>query len=85
MMYDIFSPHFILFFMIIIVFLHSFVIVHPCFMQEIEEKNQHWTMRIRPHEKLWHIDLGEIWRYPNLIELLATQISLPTNVSGVNK
>jgi len=26
-------------------------------------------MRIRPHEKLWHIDLGEIWRYRDLIEL----------------
>lgn len=26
-------------------------------------------MRIRPHERLWHIDLGEIWRYRDLIEL----------------
>ena len=26
-------------------------------------------MRIRPHEKLWHIDLGEIWHYRDLIEL----------------
>ena len=26
-------------------------------------------MKIRPHEKLWHIDLGEIWRYRDLIEL----------------
>ena len=26
-------------------------------------------MKIRPHEKLWHIDLGEIWRYHDLIEL----------------
>ena len=26
-------------------------------------------MKIRPHEKLWHIDFGEIWRYRDLIEL----------------
>jgi lipopolysaccharide transport system permease protein len=26
-------------------------------------------MKIRPHERLWHIDLGEIWRYRDLIEL----------------
>ena len=26
-------------------------------------------MRIRPHERLWHIDLGEIWCYRDLIEL----------------
>ena len=26
-------------------------------------------MRIRPHERLWHIDLGEIWHYRDLIEL----------------
>ena len=26
-------------------------------------------MRIRPHEKLWHVDWGEIWRYRDLIEL----------------
>lgn len=26
-------------------------------------------MRIRPHEKLWHVDRGEIWRYRDLIEL----------------
>ena len=26
-------------------------------------------MKIRPHEKLWNIDLGEIWRYRDLIEL----------------
>ena len=30
---------------------------------------QYWTMRIRPHERLWHIDVGEIWRYRDLIEL----------------
>ena len=34
-----------------------------------EISNQYWTMRIRPHEKLWHIDLGEIWHYRDLIEL----------------
>ena len=34
-----------------------------------EEQKQFWTMRIRPHERLWHIDLGEIWRYRDLIEL----------------
>lgn len=33
------------------------------------EPKQYWTMRIRPHERLWHIDLGEIWRYRDLIEL----------------
>ena len=32
-------------------------------------QQQVWTMRIRPHERLWHIDLGEIWRYRDLIEL----------------
>jgi lipopolysaccharide transport system permease protein len=37
-------------------------------MNKIEQK-QYWTMRIRPHERLWHIDLGEIWRYRDLIEL----------------
>ena len=35
----------------------------------IEEQKQFWTMQIRPHERLWHIDLGEIWRYRDLIEL----------------
>ena len=34
-----------------------------------EEQNQFWTMQIRPHERLWHIDLGEIWHYRDLIEL----------------
>ena len=37
-------------------------------MSEIEQK-QYWTMKIRPHERLWHIDLKEIWRYRDLIEL----------------
>lgn len=26
-------------------------------------------MHIRPHERLWHIDFGEIWHYRDLIEL----------------
>jgi lipopolysaccharide transport system permease protein len=34
-----------------------------------KNSNQFWTMRIRPHEKLWHVDWGEIWRYRDLIEL----------------
>ena len=34
-----------------------------------KEQKQYWTMRIRPKEKLWHIDLGEIWRYRDLIDL----------------
>ncbi|QVJ80360.1 lipopolysaccharide transport system permease protein [Prevotella sp. khp1] len=32
-------------------------------------QQQVWTMKIRPHERLWHINLGEIWRYRDLIEL----------------
>ena len=32
-------------------------------------ESQYWTMKIRPRERLWHIDLGEIWRYRDLIEL----------------
>ena len=34
-----------------------------------ENENQHWTLRIQPHEKLWQIHLGEIWRYRDLIGL----------------
>lgn len=30
---------------------------------------ENWTLVIRPHEKLWHIDFGEIWRYRDLIQL----------------
>lgn len=37
-------------------------------MSEMEQK-QYWTMKIRPHEPLWHVDLGEIWRYRDLTEL----------------
>ena len=32
-------------------------------------EQQVWTMKIRPHEKLWHIDFKEIWHYRDLIEL----------------
>ena len=32
-------------------------------------QQQIWTMKIRPHEKLWHIDFKEIWHYRDLIEL----------------
>lgn len=30
---------------------------------------ENWTMVIRPHQKLWSVDLGEIWRYRDLIQL----------------
>lgn len=30
---------------------------------------QNWTMIIRPHEKMWHIDFKEIWKYRDLIQL----------------
>lgn len=32
-------------------------------------ESQYWTMKIKPHQSLWHIDLGEIWRYRDLISL----------------
>ena len=32
-------------------------------------ESQYWTMIIKPHERLWHIDLGEIWRYRDLMAL----------------
>ena len=31
--------------------------------------NKEWSMIIRPHEKLWKVDLGEIWAYRDLIGL----------------
>ena len=31
--------------------------------------NKEWSMIIRPHEKLWKVDLGEIWAYRDLIVL----------------
>ena len=43
---------------------NGFLVSSRNYMQQ-----QVWTMKIRPHERLWHIDLGEIWRYRDLIEL----------------
>ena len=31
--------------------------------------NKDWTLIIRPHEKLWKVDFGEIWAYRDLVEL----------------
>lgn len=28
-----------------------------------------WTLIIKPHEKLWHVDFKEIWRYRDLVTL----------------
>lgn len=28
-----------------------------------------WTLVIKPHQKLWSVDIGEIWRYRDLIQL----------------
>lgn len=28
-----------------------------------------WTLVIKPHEKLWHVDFKEIWRYRDLVTL----------------
>ncbi len=28
-----------------------------------------WSLIIKPHQKLWSVDLGEIWRYRDLIQL----------------
>ena len=28
-----------------------------------------WTLIIKPHQKLWSVDLGELWRYRDLIQL----------------
>ena len=30
---------------------------------------EQWTLVISPHEKLWHIDFREIWKYRDLISL----------------
>ena len=43
---------------------NGFLVSSRNYMQQ-----QVWTMKIRPHERLWYIDLGEIWRYRDLIEL----------------
>ena len=32
---------------------------------------QKWSMIIRPYESLWKIDLGELWKYRDLIQLFA--------------
>ena len=39
-----------------------------------------WTMIIRPQEKLWKVNLGEIWAYRDLIELFVKR-----NVITVSK
>ena len=31
--------------------------------------DKNWTLVIRPHEKMWHVDFKEIWRYRDLITL----------------
>ena len=31
--------------------------------------NKEWSMIIRPHEKLWRLDLKEVWAYRDLVEL----------------
>lgn len=31
--------------------------------------NKDWTLIIRPHEKMWHVDFKEIWRYRDLVTL----------------
>lgn len=30
---------------------------------------ENWTLVIKPHEKLWHVDFKEIWRYRDLVTL----------------
>ena len=30
---------------------------------------KNWTLVIKPHEKLWHVDFKEIWRYRDLVTL----------------
>lgn len=32
-------------------------------------KKADWSLIIKPHQKLWSVDLGEIWRYRDLIQL----------------
>ena len=31
--------------------------------------NKDWTLIIKPHEKIWHVDFKEIWRYRDLVSL----------------
>jgi lipopolysaccharide transport system permease protein len=33
------------------------------------EKEADWSLIIKPHQKLWSVDFGEIWRYRDLIQL----------------
>lgn len=33
------------------------------------EKEADWSLIIKPHQKLWSVDVGEIWRYRDLIQL----------------
>lgn len=30
---------------------------------------ENWTLVIKPHQKLWSVDFGEIWKYRDLIQL----------------
>ena len=32
-------------------------------------KKAEWSLIIKPHQKLWSVDLGELWRYRDLIQL----------------
>ena len=32
-------------------------------------KKADWSLIIKPHQKLWSVDLGELWRYRDLIQL----------------
>ena len=38
-------------------------------MNSNTEEKASYTLKIRPQEKLWHLDFGEIWRYRDLIGL----------------
>ena len=38
-------------------------------MNSSTEEKSSYTLKIRPQEKLWHLDFGEIWRYRDLIGL----------------
>lgn len=33
------------------------------------ETEADWSLIIKPHQKLWSVDIGEIWRYRDLIQL----------------
>jgi len=38
-------------------------------MNSNTEEKSSYTLKIRPQEKLWHLDFGEIWWYRDLIGL----------------